>query len=113
MDSTLNERTILVSRRHELEDMRDWDQFGYEIAYYIEERGQLTGDVLCVACARSYLHDWRPDPDQDPTANDEYGIYPAFQINGEVGDPESRYCDDCGWVIYAGADLDYDKNNAA
>jgi hypothetical protein len=109
----MNERTIPVSRRHELNDMRDWDQFGYEVAYYVEERGQLTGDVLCIADARTYLAGWSPEDDEEPTVNDEFGIYPAFQINGEVGDTESVWCDDCGELIYAGAEFNYDKSNAA
>ena len=81
------------------------DQFGYEMAYYVAEpvygeletvevdylgepmTRQLTGDVLCGKCAAH--------------AGDA-AYYIGYQINGELYDVESLYCDDCGEKIYDG-----------
>lgn len=87
------------------------DLFGYEMAYYVAtpeltdvlgDDGEfgfvldadgdpvaeaLTGTVLCGRCAA--------------TSGDEM-FYVALQINGEIGDCEDVYCDDCGQTIYVG-----------
>lgn len=110
-EDNVNERTITRAKlaaedKNNAGNLFDWDNWGYEIAYYIEERNQLTGDCLCGGCATAFLNGLDED-------DNETGVYPAFQINGEIGDEASVYCNDCGGIIYAGADLDYDKSNAA
>lgn len=59
---------------------------GYDMAFYVWERGQLTGDVLCATCAR--------------TAVIEHSavVHPHCE-DGYEGD--GLNCDDCGTEICA------------
>lgn len=85
------------------------DTFGYEMAYFVgapilsyndahelcvdvDDTGEvvlreLTGTVLCGDCASK-----TPD----------FAYYVAYQINGEVGDCDRVFCEDCGRIIYHG-----------
>ena len=87
-----------------------WDQWWYEIAYYIATPSKapytahpqtwtgfvngewavrdMTGDVLCGKCAATMV------------ATDEL-VYVAYKFNGEIGDTEEIYCCHCGEVIYS------------
>lgn len=86
----------------------DHDIHGYEIAYHVIEDGRLLSDVICGSCAKSFMVEAvkANDPDFDPS-----GVVPIYQGMAEVGDAETVNCDDCNAVIYAGRDLDYDKDN--
>lgn len=88
-------------------ELPQWDQWGYEIAYYIAQPAtvpngpqwtgfvdgeiavaQHTGDVLCGACAAAGMFDpWEL-------------VTVAYQCNGEIGDTEAVICDHCGKAIY-------------
>jgi hypothetical protein len=94
------------------------DRFGYEIAYFV---GKLSEDDFATFAAAVDADTYDGGPISEPLVNINFDgdvlcgdcagkfgsmsqplevLYVTYQINGEVGDAETVFCDHCSFAIY-------------